>query len=204
NTNSSPYVFLQPVGANVLEDETEYTVSFYAWFKESDIEDPPPTPFRHGLRYGGYADQQLTLEYDKPVKITHTFTPTDVSGNLQFILFIPPTEKHDEVVQISNFKLEKGNKATDWSPAPEDALDRITKAEANIKINSEAIELKAEKSELTNFVDKQQYNEKIGQLDVSINGRSEERRVGKDCRGGRCAERDRRARRVRCTRMRVR
>src|SRR5699024_5931745 len=29
---------------------------------------------------------------------------------------------------------------------------------------------KAEKSELTNYVDKQQYNEKIGQLDVSING----------------------------------
>src|SRR5699024_5750504 len=73
-------------------------------------------------------------------------------------------------VELAMKKLEKGNKATDWSPAPEDALERITKAEANIKINSEAIELKAEKSKLTNFVDKPQYNEKIGQLDDSING----------------------------------
>src|SRR5699024_3704268 len=63
-------------------------------------------------------------------------------------------------VELAMKKLEKGNKATDWTPAPEDVDARMTKAEANIKINSEAIELKAEKSELTNFVDKQQYNEK--------------------------------------------
>ena len=41
--------------------------------------------------------------------------------------------------RICNLKLEVGNKATDWTPAPEDLETRVTNAEANIAINSESI-----------------------------------------------------------------
>ena len=59
--------------------------------------------------------------------------------------------------EISKLKLEKGNKATDWTPAPEDITNdilvvgdalntRLTAAEAIIAQNAEAILLKAEKT----------------------------------------------------------
>lgn len=57
---------------------------------------------------------------------------------------------------ISNLKLEKGNTATDWTPAPEDvdadisALDvRVTDAETQIVQNTEAITLCATKTEVS-------------------------------------------------------
>ena len=49
--------------------------------------------------------------------------------------------RHDYVqsgsIQFKMFKVEKGNKATDWSPAPEDVDNRLTSAEQ--KITPEAI-----------------------------------------------------------------
>lgn len=44
---------------------------------------------------------------------------------------------------VKNIKLEKGNKATDWTPAPEDIEDRLTSAETTITQNTEAISLRA-------------------------------------------------------------
>lgn len=59
---------------------------------------------------------------------------------------------------FKNLKLEKGNKATDWTPAPEDmatademdaVTDRVTTAEANIAVNAERIALTATREEVT-------------------------------------------------------
>lgn len=67
-------------------------------------------------------------------------------------------------------KVEKGNKATDWSPAPEDLVtgaevtdlnDRISAAETSISQNSTAINLRASKTELTKAVN-----------DIAIGGRN--------------------------------
>lgn len=61
---------------------------------------------------------------------------------------------------VENLKLEKGNKATDWTPAPEDvdaavtALEtRMSTAETNIKQTSEQIDLMATKTEVTETLD---------------------------------------------------
>ncbi|WP_175414337.1 phage tail spike protein [Halalkalibacterium halodurans] len=74
-------------------------------------------------------------------------------------------------VIISGWKLEKGNKATDWTPAPEDTIDRLVKAETRIDQNAHAISLKAEKTqvdaiegEITNVA----YD--LSQLTIGVNG----------------------------------
>ena len=62
---------------------------------------------------------------------------------------------HGSKWTISNLKLEKGNKPTDWTPAPEDvygdidAIDvRLVDAETKILQNAEAITLRATKTEV--------------------------------------------------------
>ena len=50
---------------------------------------------------------------------------------------------------IKNLKLEKGNKATDWTPAPEDLTNRIASAETRITQNADSIALCATKSEVS-------------------------------------------------------
>ena len=56
---------------------------------------------------------------------------------------------------VKNVKLELGNKATDWTPAPEDidasiskVTDRVTSAEAELKVQAGEISQKATQSEL--------------------------------------------------------
>lgn len=73
----------------------------------------------------------------------------DVDANTEIIIddkerpyTTPPS------IILSNFKLEKGNVATDWTPAPEDIESRVTAAETNIFNNTKQIELKAYKTEV--------------------------------------------------------
>lgn len=51
--------------------------------------------------------------------------------------------------RIKNVKLEKGNVATDWTPAPEDLESRVTSAESSISNNSKEIKLKASQETVT-------------------------------------------------------
>lgn len=52
-------------------------------------------------------------------------------------------------VWIAGPKLEKGSKATDWSPAPEDATERIVKAETAIEQTANNVLIKATQSDTT-------------------------------------------------------
>ena len=52
------------------------------------------------------------------------------------------------VLDVCGLKLEKGNKATDWSPAPEDVENRISTAETQIAQNATEISLRAMKTEV--------------------------------------------------------
>lgn len=54
----------------------------------------------------------------------------------------------DKRLYVCGIKLEKGTKATDWSPAPEDAENRISTAETQIAQNAEDIVLRATKTEV--------------------------------------------------------
>lgn len=53
--------------------------------------------------------------------------------------------------QFKNLKLEEGNIATAWTPAPEDLETRVTAAETEISNNKKQIALKASQTEVTNL-----------------------------------------------------
>ncbi|SUY47047.1 phage minor structural protein [Clostridium putrefaciens] len=88
-------------------------------------------------------------------RITHTFTtgPNDKIEILH-ISGLSPGKSTDEETYMANFKLEKGNKATDWSPAPEDVDDAINAVSTNattkigeIKITLDSVTTRAGKTE---------------------------------------------------------
>ena len=54
-------------------------------------------------------------------------------------------------ITVRRVKLEKGNKATDWTPAPEDMETRIVEAETAITQNAEQILLRATKTEVNSI-----------------------------------------------------
>ena len=91
------------------------------------------------------------------VKMTLTFEITK-SGIIR--PGIEP-QKADGNVWVYGIKVEKGNKATDWTPAPEDIESqftetntRLTRAETSISNNSNEINLKASTESLTELANK--------------------------------------------------
>jgi phage minor structural protein len=86
-------------------------------------------------------------------KVTYTFT-LDGSYRLGFQIYNHAfTEVFEDKVEVRELKLEKGNKATDWTPAPEDVnaliesnSSRISDAETRITQTESSISLKANAS----------------------------------------------------------
>ncbi|GEM_PF-3776681 len=73
---------------------------------------------------------------------TFTFTGKEVGSNT-FLRVYSGVNGETGRTEIEWIKLEKGNKATDWTPAPEDTDARITSTEASITTLAGQIELKA-------------------------------------------------------------
>ena len=97
------------------------------------------------------------------VKMTLTFEITK-SGIIR--PGIEP-QKDDGNVWVYGIKVEKGNKATDWTPAPEDietqfteTNTRLTRAETSISNNSNEINLKASTESLTELANKANQTDK--------------------------------------------
>ena len=75
----------------------------------------------------------LSLEVSdgKRVSATATFTPPSgydsiSSVHLSIQLYARPASANSNTWKIGQFKLEVGNKATDWTPAPEDVDEKLT------------------------------------------------------------------------------
>ncbi|MDO4170315.1 MAG: hypothetical protein Q4D45_10485 [Lachnospiraceae bacterium] len=108
----------------ILVPNTEYVLSMMVYgVKESD----QLLVMLH--RYGdGNNDPQIrkTLSVDPgtPSKIIISIEGTDVGSKKYFRLMIGPY--NDSEIYLTDIKLEKGNKATDWTPAPEDTNASIT------------------------------------------------------------------------------
>lgn len=68
------------------------------------------------------------------------------------------------------FKLERGNKATDWTPAPEDIDTRLTTAESSIIQNADNIELKVSKDGVISSINQSSETVKIEASRVEIDG----------------------------------
>ena len=150
---------------------TDYVLSFYAKSNEA-------VTLRVGVQaIYDVSDFALSASWEKYTKI---YTASN-SGSLSFFLLSAGT------YQLANVKLERGNKATDWTPAPEDSEEainsatqaaqdaqesannaqntanqaqsgvdalesRVTTAETNIIQNTEAIGLRATKTEVQEYL----------------------------------------------------
>ncbi|WP_390882443.1 hypothetical protein [Capnocytophaga granulosa] len=76
-------------------------------------------------------------------------------------LYIRPEKNGEGYIDVCGFKLERGNKATDWTPAPEDVENQI----ANINSDLEIIRRNAERIEALENQNKANTDERIGKLD---------------------------------------
>lgn len=76
---------------------------------------------------GSAVNHTLTTDW---TKYTKTYT-ADRVGSLTFW-----SKNANEVIHIAKVKLEKGNKATDWNPAPEDLLNEA--ANVNVMLSNES------------------------------------------------------------------
>lgn len=125
NSASSPYVFIRKT--ETLHKGQEYTLSFYATlYRDKNVQ------LMFGLRYdGGFPDRGQTLEPEVRTKITHTFKPTK-DGSPILILFTGITDIPQSIL-IEDMKLEKGNTATDWTPAPEDIQSDLDDTKEQVK-----------------------------------------------------------------------
>lgn len=134
--------------SSIVEPSTEYTFSADLWCNEyltnydlfwlSDTIDDPKT-------IGGYVNvtvksiQRITPNKWTRVKWTFTTPDDDYTGYIRIDANATTEEGTAAILRAANLKLEKGNRATDWTPAPEDLEDRVERAETKILQNSDSI-----------------------------------------------------------------
>lgn len=114
-----------------VEKAGTYSLGFEPHFTEN-------IPSEFGLYYGGNID---TLANDKP-RITHTFEVGEDRIGKDIRLFFGGTYlTHKNLVNngyVGKVKLEYGNVATDWTPAPEDIKDEILSSKKEAEEASKA------------------------------------------------------------------
>ena len=116
---------------------------------------------------------------------TEPFQFSQTSGLTGSIRFEPTTDATDGYVQQVGLKLEKGNQATDWTPAPEDlesatAKAQLTADKANLdlstyktdadgRIRKAQSDITATSKEVKTKVSQSDYDKKTGDLSSNIN-----------------------------------
>ena len=131
STAGWPRIFNSSVRNVAFELNTPYTVSFWV---RSNIS----CTRSFGISESGGTKAIFTKGTAITTAWTHviyTFTPTIQVGTAHFFYIYTgstsPNVDTTNWVEIKEVKLEKGNKATDWTPAPEDvATDAQSKADA--------------------------------------------------------------------------
>ena len=104
---------------------------------------------RHDLPVVGVNGCELNKWYHVKVTMTIPEQPSpnvDTASSIQFYNSNPDIEA-SFTARFKNVKLERGNIATDWTPAPEDIETRIDNAYTEIESNKTAISLKASQTE---------------------------------------------------------
>ena len=121
--DSDHRIYPDTVGNFSHASQKEYTLSFWA---KADEE----TSIQSNVAINNnIVSHQLTTEWKK-YAITYT---TTTYGSLTF-----RPNYAGVAIYLANVKLELGNKATDWTPAPEDLVTEVTLAKTEAKITQNA------------------------------------------------------------------
>lgn len=121
-------IYYNAIGRSKWEPNTVYTVSL-------DVKASVSTNFVINFREADGTDNIIKLEKTATVPTANTWTKliwvvtsvdTLPSANNQVLYLQGMNSKPGVWYQFKNLKIEKGNKATDWTPAPEDTEEKIT------------------------------------------------------------------------------
>lgn len=154
--SSSPYIFTPPLTEDMGIGD-EYTVSFDATLVSTI--DSQGCILNYGLRVEGSErkDHKSSFSVGQKRRIEYTDVNDSAKGKSEMIYYVS-TQGVKPLFRISNIKIEKGSKSTDWTPAPEDIEkdildldDRITSAESSITQTSDEIQLRVTKEEFDNL-----------------------------------------------------
>ena len=72
--------------------------------------------------------------------------------------------------EVKNIKVEKGNKATDWTPAPEDTDLRMTKSESSIIQLADSMELKVDVGGIVSALELYEGNARLKGKNITLDG----------------------------------
>ena len=179
NANGSDTYFYVSPATTIFSGE-EYTISCDA----SNV--PNNTKWNFGVGAQGNSGFIFTVDKNGRCSATGTFTSDFLAGENLILDDTSGRIASNPPIKLTNFKLEKGNKATDWSPAPEDVNDAInnvddkfanyyTKTEtSNLIVDSEGVSLEAAKEEVKKLADGTvaQHTSQITSLQVTSTGLS--------------------------------
>ena len=144
----SYYATYSMVNARTALQDKTVTVSFEAKRSEGSDTVNMYAYFRNGssgaLTPGSNRIGDITTEYKRYAVIIE---PGAVMSDATHIAINTNAATPD--VYVRNVKVESGDKATDWTAAPEDLEERVTAAETIISQNTDAIALRATKTEVT-------------------------------------------------------
>ena len=142
--------FVTPYATEIVPNET-YTVSFWAkrstaggvmhLLKFKDASDVETNPIS-GVTVQADANQwvRVVQSFKMPATAVRLRTTPRLSGSEAGVIF-----------WVDDLQLEKGNKVTDYSPAPADLENRVSTAESTIKQQADQIELRVTKTDFANL-----------------------------------------------------
>ena len=113
-----------------LDANVEYTVSFIGWLESSD------TSVTYEVCVDLFPDnlpETIRIFTTSPQRFVWTFKSSSSDMASCRLRFFVDTQPIDVPSYITDIKLEKGNKATDWTPAPEDVDAAIEEVEQKIE-----------------------------------------------------------------------
>ncbi|GEM_PF-3032575 len=133
STHSSPHSYLWSnlgTGAFAVDilPDTEYTISMEIRTDAIDVR----AGFRQepGSLGSHYPYKNVPIK-DEWFTLTHTFKIGSETGD-RFLFLVGALGTGTTYIDIKNWKLEKGNVATDWTPAPEDIQKEIQQVQNNL------------------------------------------------------------------------
>lgn len=133
---------------NIVEVSTEYTFSADIWCNEhlssfdffwlSDTNVTKKTGAGY-VNIKSKANQTVIPNTWTRVSWTFTTNADDYTGFFRIDNNATKTSGTAAILRVANLKFEKGNRATDWTPAPEDLETRVETAETQLVQTSDAI-----------------------------------------------------------------
>lgn len=122
----------------IFKETGEYTFS-----AELELSGTSKTQATALVYNNGNSSRLHEFTFDTQVRKSVTFKLNIANPNIWLLLYAGIPGTTDGVgAKWKNVKLEKGNKATDWTPAPEDVENRITTVETNFEIREGQISSK--------------------------------------------------------------